>query len=98
MVGTRQLARLLDHAQTARAKVVLVGDHHQLSELDADGAFAGLAHLLGGIELTENRRQLQGWERKALAELRHGNPDVALAAYQAHDRLNHATTSGEVRE
>jgi conjugative relaxase-like TrwC/TraI family protein len=98
MVGTRQLARLLDHAHTARAKVVLVGDHHQLSELDAGGAFAGLAHLLGGIELTENRRQLHAWERKALAELRHGNPDVALAAYQAHDRLHHATTSGQVRE
>ncbi len=98
MVGTRQLARLLDHAQTARAKVVLVGDHHQLAEIDAGGAFAALSHLLDAVQLTENRRQAQAWERDALAELRHGNPDVALAAYQAHDRLHQADTADDVRE
>jgi ATP-dependent exoDNAse (exonuclease V) alpha subunit len=35
MVGTRQLARLLDHAETQSVKVVLVGDPHQLPEVDA---------------------------------------------------------------
>jgi conjugative relaxase-like TrwC/TraI family protein len=98
MVGTRQLARLLDHAQAARAKVVLAGDHHQLTEIDAGGAFASLAHLLDAVALTENRRQHQAWERDALAELRHGNPDVALAAYQAHDRLHQANTWDGLRE
>lgn len=98
MVGTRQLARLLDHAQTDGAKVVLVGDHHQLAEIDAGGAFAALAVTLDAVELTENRRQREGWERDALAELRHGNPDVALAAYQAHDRLHQARTSEEIRD
>src|SRR5207244_11830723 len=39
MVGTRQLARLLDHAQADGAKVVLVGDDHQLTEIEAGGAF-----------------------------------------------------------
>jgi len=34
MVGTRQLARLLDHAHAAGTKVVLVGDHHQLAEIE----------------------------------------------------------------
>ena len=43
MIGTRKLARLLDHAEMAGAKVVLVGDHYQLPEIDAGGAFAGLA-------------------------------------------------------
>ncbi|HEV8623518.1 MAG TPA: AAA family ATPase [Acidimicrobiia bacterium] len=57
-----------------------------------------LAHLLDAIELTENRRQQQAWERDALAELRHGNPDIALAAYQAHDRLHQANTSDRLRE
>lgn len=98
MVGTRQLARLLDHAHAARAKVVLVGDHHQLAEIEAGGAFAALAHYLDAVELTENRRQHHAWERDALAELHHGNPDVALAAYQAHDRLHQADTSDQVRE
>ncbi len=98
MVGTRQLARLLDHACGDGAKVVLVGDHHQLAEIDAGGAFAALAVCLDAVELTENRRQREGWERDALAELRHGNPDVALAAYQAHDRLHQADTSDRVRD
>jgi conjugative relaxase-like TrwC/TraI family protein len=98
MVGTRQLARLLDHAHAAATKVVLVGDHHQLAEIDAGGAFASLSMCLDAVQLTENRRQHQTWERDALAELRHGNPDVALAAYQAHDRLHQADTSEQVRE
>jgi conjugative relaxase-like TrwC/TraI family protein len=98
MVGTRQLARLLDHAQAAGTKVVLVGDHHQLAEIDAGGAFASLSVYLDAVKLTENRRQHETWERDALAELRHGNPDVALAAYQAHDRLHQADTSEAVRE
>jgi len=98
MVGTRQLARLLDHAQTDGAKVVLVGDHHQLSEIDAGGAFAALAARLSAVELIENRRQKAAWERAALAELRRGDPEVALAAYRAHDRLHRADTSAQIRE
>jgi hypothetical protein len=40
MVGTRKLARLLGHAEAARAKVLLVGDPCQLPEIDAGGAEA----------------------------------------------------------
>jgi conjugative relaxase-like TrwC/TraI family protein len=98
MVGTRQLAGLLDHARAARAKVVLVGDDRQLGEIEAGGAFAALAHLLDATELTDNRRQRQAWEREALAELRHGHPDVALAAYQSHDRLREARTADQIRQ
>ncbi|MEJ7583588.1 MAG: MobF family relaxase, partial [Acidimicrobiales bacterium] len=47
MVGTRKLARFLDHAQRANAKVVLVGDPCQLPEIDAGGAFRGLRSRLG---------------------------------------------------
>ncbi len=43
IVGTRKLARLLDHAEAARAKIVLVGDHYQLPEIDA-GSPPALAH------------------------------------------------------
>ena len=88
IVGTRQLAKLLDHAHAARAKVVLVGDHHQLPEIDAGGAFAGLASRLGSIKLHENRRQHAAWERRALARLRAGATDRALHAYQHHGRVH----------
>ena len=42
-----------DHAARADAKVVLVGDHHQLPAIEAGGVFAALAQRLGAIHLTE---------------------------------------------
>ncbi len=87
MVGSRTLARLLDHAATARTKVVLVGDDRQLAAIDAGGGFRALRLRLGASELVENRRQLQAWEREALELVRGGLVDEAVAAYREHDRL-----------
>jgi conjugative relaxase-like TrwC/TraI family protein len=97
MVGTRQLARLLDHAETQSVKVVLVGDPHQLPEIDAGGLFRALTTRLPAIELTDNRRQAHVWEQVALDELRHGDPDAALAAYRQHGRIHTAVTAEQVR-
>jgi ATP-dependent exoDNAse (exonuclease V) alpha subunit len=47
MLGSRKLARLLDHAQHAQAKVVLVGDDRQLAAIDAGGGFRALRIRLG---------------------------------------------------
>jgi conjugative relaxase-like TrwC/TraI family protein len=87
MVGSRKLARLLEHAEEARAKVVLVGDDRQLAAIDAGGGFRALRLRLGASELTENRRQHQAWEREALDLVRSGLVEEAVAAYQAHDRV-----------
>ncbi|MGH3441227.1 MAG: AAA family ATPase [Nitriliruptorales bacterium] len=98
MVGTRVLARLLQHAEDAGAKVVLVGDHHQLPEIDAGGAFRALANRLPAVELTDNRRQREPWERTALDELRHGSTVTAIDAYTSHDRIHVAETQRALRE
>ena len=74
MVDTRTLARLVRHTTRARAKLVLVGDHHQLPEIGAGGVFRGLVDRLGPITLDTNRRQHQAWERAALDNLRDGDP------------------------
>jgi conjugative relaxase-like TrwC/TraI family protein len=87
MVGSRKLTRLLEHAQQAQAKVVLVGDDRQLAAIDAGGGFRALRPRLGASELTENRRQQQAWEREALELVRSGLVDEAVAAYQAQDRV-----------
>jgi conjugative relaxase-like TrwC/TraI family protein len=87
MLGSRKLTRLLDHAQQAQAKVVLVGDDRQLAAIDAGGGFRALRLRLGASELTENRRQQQAWEREALELVRSGLVDDAVAAYRAHDRV-----------
>jgi conjugative relaxase-like TrwC/TraI family protein len=87
MVGTRPLAALVDHAEAAEAKLVLVGDHRQLPALEAGGALHTLAARLDAIELHENRRQREQWERDAVQHLRDGSIDRALDVYDAHDRV-----------
>jgi conjugative relaxase-like TrwC/TraI family protein len=87
MLGSRKLTRLLDHAEQAQAKVVLVGDDRQLAAIDAGGGFRALRLRLGASELTENRRQQQAWEREALELVRSGLVEEAVTAYQAHDRV-----------
>jgi Ti-type conjugative transfer relaxase TraA len=98
MIGSRTLERLLAHAATAGAKVVLVGDARQLPEMDAGGAFAGLARRLGPFTLKRNRRQAEEWERAALASLRAGKVDAALDAYSQHGRVVTGPTAEHTRE
>jgi ATP-dependent exoDNAse (exonuclease V) alpha subunit len=87
MAGSRKLARLLEHAQQAQAKVVLVGDDRQLAAIDAGGGFRALRLRLGASELIENRRQRHAWEREALELVRSGLVEEAVAAYREHDRV-----------
>jgi conjugative relaxase-like TrwC/TraI family protein len=98
MVGTRKLLRLLERAEQAEAKVVLVGDPRQLPEIEAGGAFAGLARRLAARELTDNRRQQEPWELDALAELRTGDTDQALDTYRSHGRVHEASTSADAMD
>jgi ATP-dependent exoDNAse (exonuclease V) alpha subunit len=96
MVGSRKLTRLLQHAQQAGAKVVLVGDDRQLGAIDAGGGFRGLRVRLGASVLSENRRQQQAWEREALELVRDGQVDQAVGAYREHDRMVAASSKAEL--
>ena len=98
MVGTRQLARLLNHADQRQVKVVLVGDPRQLPEIDAGGLFRALTNRLPAVELTDNRRQTHQWEQTALDELRHGDPTAALNSYRQQGRIVTADTPDDLRQ
>lgn len=87
MIGTRQMLELLQTAAQQNAKVVLVGDPCQLSEIEAGGLFASLAGSEHALRLSTNQRQAEPWEREALAALRDGDPTRALDAYADHDRV-----------
>jgi ATP-dependent exoDNAse (exonuclease V) alpha subunit len=87
MVGTRQLAAISDVVERAKGKLILIGDDHQLPEIDAGGLFRALANRLPTIELTDNVRQRHLWERAALAELRDGSVHQAVGMYREHGRL-----------
>ena len=89
MAGTRDVAAIVDQVTQAGAKLVLSGDHHQLPEVAAGGAFRAALDTLGDrvVELTVNRRQHHPWERDALDELRCGDVPTAFAAYRDHGRV-----------
>jgi ATP-dependent exoDNAse (exonuclease V) alpha subunit len=88
MVDTRMLATLLAQIRAAGGTLVLVGDPAQLPEVGAGGLFAALARHEDALLLTDNRRQIEDWERRALADLRAGDPEAALDAYVRHDRVH----------
>ena len=102
MVDTRRLAALLDLGRAAGAKVVLVGDHHQLPPVEVGGSFAALVQQLDPIELTRNRRQVHRWERDLLADLRVGSDGHdgirrIVDSYASHDRVHVDERPDDVR-
>jgi len=81
--------RLLAAAETAGAKVVMVGDHRQLGAVGPGGSLEALVGRHGdGVHiLAENVRQVDPDERAALGELRAGNVEVAVDWYAKQHRI-----------
>ncbi|HVA19119.1 MAG TPA: Ti-type conjugative transfer relaxase TraA, partial [Solirubrobacteraceae bacterium] len=98
LIGTRQLAGVLERAQSAGAKVVLVGDPEQLQAIEAGAAFRGIAAQAGTRELRQVRRQREGWQQEATRELATGRTTDALAAYERAGRLWGEATRDGARE
>ena len=88
LAGTLALDRIVTHAASVGAKVVLIGDHGQLSAVETGGAFGMLARTRQDVaELTDVRRFTAEWEKTASLGLRHGDPTV-LTEYQEHGRVH----------
>jgi conjugative relaxase-like TrwC/TraI family protein len=97
MVGTRQLAELVEQVERSAGKLVLVGDDRQLPAVAAGGAFAALVARTPTVRLAENHRQVDQWERDALDLLRIGDVDSALGAYARRGRLTIGTDPEQTR-
>ena len=76
LAGTLGLDTLLTQTQAAGAKLLLVGDHKQLTAVDAGGAFGLLAEKGAASELRSLWRFRHRWEAAATRRLRHGDPDI----------------------
>jgi conjugative relaxase-like TrwC/TraI family protein len=88
LAGTLALDELVTAANSAGAKVLLVGDYAQLSPVEAGGAFGLLARDRGDLapRLSEVRRFANEWEKNASLGLRAGHAE-AIDAYSAHGRI-----------
>jgi conjugative relaxase-like TrwC/TraI family protein len=87
MVDSRNLARLIDHAQEADAKLVLIGDPAQLGEIEAGGLFASIASRTEPIVLDEVIRHRHELEREGAKLIRDGEGREALAIYRGAERV-----------
>jgi conjugative relaxase-like TrwC/TraI family protein len=92
LADTKTLDRLTGIAAGARAKVLLVGDLHQLQSVDAGGAFALLVDRRADApELNEIHRFANAWEKEASLALSRGDVQV-ISAYARHKRIRDGLT------
>ncbi|MFP5377497.1 MAG: ATP-dependent RecD-like DNA helicase, partial [Acidimicrobiia bacterium] len=89
MADDVQLLKLLVAAEEAGAKVVVIGDHHQLGAVGPGGGLEALVarHHPAVTVLEENVRQRDPAERTALEQLRAGDVAKALAWYRNEGRI-----------
>lgn len=87
MVGSRQLAEFVKEAEARGAKLVLVGDHEQLQAIGAGSPFRAIAERVGAVELSEIRRQKEGWQREA---------SIAFATHRTGEGLESYAHRGAV--
>ncbi|MGF1661880.1 MAG: AAA family ATPase [Kineosporiaceae bacterium] len=92
MVDTHVLTRLQAQADTAGARVVLMGDPHQLGAVGAGGMMqAAVDRDAETYTLSDVRRFTAAWEAQASIRLRAGDV-TAVEDYDAHGRIIDAGT------
>ncbi|HYC81455.1 MAG TPA: AAA family ATPase [Solirubrobacterales bacterium] len=87
MVDSGTLARVVDHADQAKAKLVLIGDPAQLGEIEAGGLFAAIARRSEPIHLDEVIRHRHELDREAAKLIREGRGSEAVDRYARHGRV-----------
>lgn len=98
MLGSRDMARILDEATLAGSKVVLVGDTEQLKAIEAGAAFRGVIERVGHVDLTEIRRQRELWQGEATKCLALGEIGDALRQYKAKGMVHEYDNIDSARE
>ena len=90
--GTIILDRITTLASQAGAKVLLVGDTHQLQAVEAGGAFTLIVGSRDDApQLSDIHRFRNPWERAASLELRLGNL-LVIDTYAEHGRIREGDT------
>ncbi|WP_408507873.1 Ti-type conjugative transfer relaxase TraA [Paraburkholderia sediminicola] len=102
MVGSRQMEKLLGHAQAAGARVRLVGDAWQLHAVDAGDAFRAVSREAAAANrlesLTEIKRQDEPWQREATSALARHDVATAVSAYAERGGVQLYSTVADARE
>lgn len=95
MIGTRDLHEILTEARKAGSKVVIIGDPKQLQPIDKGTPFRSLLQRLGGVSITEIRRQTDAFDRQVVKDLYDGNARDVLQSLKDRGRLHVCSSRDE---
>jgi ATP-dependent exoDNAse (exonuclease V) alpha subunit len=98
MVDHKRMDALTELIEGSGAKLIAVGDGKQLPSIGPGGMFDRIAGRAPTAELADVRRTSDPDERKAWAALRAGEPERAMAHYQARGQLFFNDTRDEAGE
>jgi conjugative relaxase-like TrwC/TraI family protein len=86
MMSTMDMADIMALARDRQCKVLMAGDHGQLTAVEGGGGMHLLCSQLGFVQLAEPVRFDAQWERDASLRLRSGDASV-LTDYDQHGRI-----------
>jgi len=98
MVGSRQMAGLLEVAERTGVKVVLVGDTRQLQAIEAGAPFRAVEERIGSVSLNNIQRQNNLDDRQAVRDLAAGRSEEALENLYQRGRVHAYETAREAKE
>jgi hypothetical protein len=87
MVDSANLARLIDHAKEANAKLVLIGDPAQLGEIEAGGLFGSIVTRTDPVVLDQVIRHEHALDREGARRIREGQGAEAIEGYRSEERV-----------
>ncbi|GAA2560201.1 hypothetical protein GCM10010295_57570 [Streptomyces intermedius] len=97
MVDDRAAEVLMREAARTGTRLIGIGDPLQLQAVAAGGWYREVHRLVGGLTLTENRRQEDAAERHALEVWRTGDHDQALRLLAERGRVHPTESADEAR-
>ena len=104
MVGSRQMAAILEKADTAGAKVILIGDERQLQPIEAGGALHSLDRRLAQLNteasscMEDIKRQREEWMREIVKQAAQGHIEEALKELDKRGQVEIYSSATQARE
>jgi conjugative relaxase-like TrwC/TraI family protein len=87
-LSSRQMHAVLQAAERAGAKLLLVGDRKQLQPIGAGGALSIVARATDAVRVDRIVRQREEWARAATADLAAGRTRKAIEAYSERGHVH----------
>jgi len=103
MVGSKQMAEVLEKVEQSKSKIILVGDERQLQPIAAGGILHAIDRHVAKIDLNYSTlvkdivRQREEWMREVVTLAAQGRTGDALEALDQNKKINFYQNSSEAR-